>query len=244
MQIFYKPIYPVRSLEYSPAFKNNYDKANGFAVVGQGFGQNLNPTYAQMGLKGHNGIDIPCAEGTPVFAAHAGRVVKLSEKPSFGLGVTLQSEDGQFVTIYWHLKQILVTVGQQLRELDMVGLADSTGNSTGNHLHFGKYPIGEPKNNGYDGAVDPLPDIIESPNFSFDKNLCIGMKGEEVRNLQIALAYEGFLGQVGFYRFTGYFGSQTFEAVRMFQQKYGILSTGFCGPVTRAKLNEIYRKVA
>src|SRR6185436_20320128 len=129
-------------------YKNQY-LPNSRIVVGQKFGENLNPTYAGMGLKGHNGLDIPCKEGTPVFASHEGTVVRLSTKPSYGLGITLQPDDGSFVTIYWHLKEILVTVGQKVKAFDLIGLADSTGNSTGNHLHFGLYPTGEPKNNGY-----------------------------------------------------------------------------------------------
>ena len=260
----FKPIYPARDLGYSPTYKNNYS-GEGMSVVGQHFGDDkvcetvtepfervpkygatcppgYTSLYKKLGLNGHNGIDIPCVSGTPVFSAHSGTVTKLSTKPTYGLGVTIQSEDGSFVTLYWHLKEILVSVGQKVRELDLIGLANSTGYSTGNHLHFGYYPSSEPKTNGYDGAIDPTPFIIEKPQFTFNSNLWLGKSGEDVRNLQIALAHEGFLGQVGFYGFTGYFGLQTLEAVRMFQRKYGIMTTGFVGKLTRAKLNEIYGK--
>ena len=142
-------------------------------------------------------------------------------------------------SIYWHLKEIKCVVGQIVKSYDLIGLADSTGFSTGHHLHYGIYPTDEPKDKGYDGAVDPLPYIIETPHFTFNNNLWIGKSGEDVKNLQIALANEGFLGQVGF-SFTGYFGVMTFEAVKMFQRKYGIWNTGFVGKLTRAKLNELY----
>jgi len=42
---------------------------------------------------------------------------------------------------------------------------------------------------------------------------------------------------------TGYYGSATQSAVRRFQQKYGIEATGIAGPLTRAKLNELYSEV-
>ena len=233
----YKPFFPARDVGYSPTYKNKYDSTR--IVVGQKFGENLNDFYAQLGMKGHNGIDIPCVKGTPIFASHAGKVIRLSEKPTYGLGVTLQSPDGKFLTIYWHLTEILVKVGDVLRPFDLIGLANSTGYSTGNHLHFGLYPVDEPKTNGYDGAVDPMPYMVEKYHFVLERNLRIGMKGEDVRDLQIFLAYEGFLGQVGFSGFTGYFGTQTFEAARRFQKKYGILATGLVGPLTRAKINQI-----
>ena len=90
-----KPIFPARGWNYSPTYKNTYkkDTPNGFSVIGQGFGLNLNPIYATLGLKGHNGIDIPCLELTPVFASHDGTVIKLSTQPSYGLGVTILSDD-------------------------------------------------------------------------------------------------------------------------------------------------------
>lgn len=235
-----KPIYPARDLGYSPTYKNSYSKSGGFSVVGQVFGQNMLDVYSKLGLKGHNGLDIPCAKGTPVFASHDGKVIKISDKPTYGLGVTIQSNDGTFVTIYWHLMSYNVKVGQEIKAFDLIGLADSTGYSTGNHLHFGLYHSEESKTNGYDGAIDPLPYIIENPAFVFNNNLWLGKSGEDVKNWQIFLANEGFLGQVGFAGFTGFFGLQTLEATRRFQIKYGIPATGFVGKLTRAKANELY----
>ncbi len=235
----YKPVYPAKGEGYSPTYKNQY-LPDSHIVVGQKFGENATTIYAQLGLKGHNGIDIPCPRGTPIFAAHDGTVIKLSTQPTYGLGITLQSTDGTFKTIYWHLQNILVSVGQNIKAFDLIGLSDSTGQSTGDHLHFGLYPANEPKDNGFDGAVDPMPFIIQTPTFNFPNNLFIGKESEGVKNLQICLANEGFLGDVGFYGFTGFFGTQTFGAVQSFQKKYGILNTGFCGAITRQKLNEIY----
>ncbi|NOY35333.1 MAG: hypothetical protein GXP44_00125, partial [bacterium] len=80
---------------------------------------------------------------------------------------------------------------------------------------------------------------------NFNVNLKIGNRGSEVTALQIALEKENFI--IGSNK--GYFGEGTASAVTGFQQKYKneILTpvglrygTGFFGPSTRAKLNEIY----
>ncbi len=58
----------------------------------------------------------------------------------------------------------------------------------------------------------------------------------DVKALQTALTMEGlFTGEI-----TGGFYSQTFNAVKDFQQKYGIETTGYVGAITRAKLNDLY----
>jgi len=69
--------------------------------------------------------------------------------------------------------------------------------------------------------------------------------GEDIKALQTALRKEGLFKEAA----TGYFGPITFQAVKLFQEKYQeeILSpwgfkrgTGIVGPTTRAKLNELY----
>ena len=72
-------------------------------------------------------------------------------------------------SIYWHLLAdgILVRAGQNVKVGDVIGLADSTGISKGDHLHFGLKPMyqGEEdwqwtnfqQDNGYKGAIDPNP---------------------------------------------------------------------------------------
>ena len=65
--------------------------------------------------------------------------------------------------------------------------------------------------------------------FVFNNNLFWGMKNAEVLQLQARLNVIQ----------TGFFGSLTFNAVRKYQQANGISSTGFVGPLTRAKLNSL-----
>lgn len=133
-----------------------------------------------LGLKGHNGIDVPCDTGTPVYASHDGTVTFAGEDGSAGMGVVIRThekfdyEKGQayFKTIYWHLKKdgIKVKAGQKVKAGDLIALANNTGFSTGSHLHFGLKPVykGEKdwewwnaeQDNGYKGAIDPDPYFV------------------------------------------------------------------------------------
>jgi len=78
--------------------------------------------------------------------------------------------------------------------------------------------------------------VIVKPKFTFTKNLSLGMTDPEVVKLQDCLAYEGLFTTAS----TGYFGPITKNAVVAFQAKYGIDQVGTVGPITRAKLNELY----
>jgi len=82
----------------------------------------------------HRGVDYACAEGTPVFAITSGRVVKTGFNKGAGNHVVIES--GNLLHRYFHLSRIdvffndLVSLGHQ------IGLAGSTGLSTGPHVHL------------------------------------------------------------------------------------------------------------
>lgn len=89
----------------------------------------------------HHGLDIACAEGTPVFATDDGEVVSAGWSLVFGRNIVLK-HDG-YTTLYAHLEQMAVHVGQKIRAGEIIGLSGSTGRSTGPHLHFGVAVNGE-----------------------------------------------------------------------------------------------------
>lgn len=84
----------------------------------------------------HRGIDIEGREGDAVKAANCGTVV-LSRELYFG-GKTVIIDHGQGIfTLYMHLSQMFVSVGNHVKKNDVIGLVGSTGRTTGPHLHFG-----------------------------------------------------------------------------------------------------------
>ncbi|MEV6569362.1 M23 family metallopeptidase [Streptomyces kronopolitis] len=104
-------------------------------------GYTLGSPFGRAGSRwssGHSGQDFVVPSGTPVKAAYAGTVVKAglnSDGPAYGKAIVIKHDNGKY-TQYAHLSSAQVQVGQQVSTDQKIGLAGSTGNSTGPHLHF------------------------------------------------------------------------------------------------------------
>ncbi|WAM36613.1 peptidoglycan DD-metalloendopeptidase family protein [Caldicellulosiruptor acetigenus] len=108
------------------------------------FGMRYHPIYHTW--KMHSGIDIATTYGQPVFAVKDSIVKFAGWMSGYGKVIILQS--GEYEFYYAHLADIDVQVGQMVTKGQQIGGADSTGASTGNHLHFEIRINGTP--------VDPL----------------------------------------------------------------------------------------
>lgn len=85
----------------------------------------------------HTGIDIAGPIGTPNYAAKGGKVVKSQCGWNGGYGCYIIIDHGGSVTsLYGHNSKLLVSVGDVVKQGDVVGLLGSTGRSTGPHIHF------------------------------------------------------------------------------------------------------------
>ncbi len=82
----------------------------------------------------HQGVDIACPEGTPVYSVIAGRVVSARSSGVYGKCIVIQS--GEMSTYYGHLSGYLVEEGDKVEQGQVIGLSGNTGVSTGPHLHF------------------------------------------------------------------------------------------------------------
>lgn len=121
--------------------------------------------YASMGLKAHNGVDFRTRFFTldgilgrgKCFAALDGKVETIRfDKGGYGTHIRIRHTDGA-LTIYAHLSKVIVAVGQSVVEGEQIGVTGNTGLSSAPHLHFEYRPGDIDVNNGYYGAVDPLP---------------------------------------------------------------------------------------
>ena len=88
-----------------------------------------------FGNAGHRGTDIPAPEGTPILAAHSGTVLVSGWNDSYGNQVLLDNGAG-LSTRYAHMTQTAVNAGEAVTAGQVMGYVGSTGDSTGNHLHF------------------------------------------------------------------------------------------------------------
>lgn len=172
-------------------------------MVNQPFG--VNGEYYQrngINIKGHNGIDLFAYHGQPIYATHDGFAFYQTDNDE-GNGVTIVSgqlydykgQEAAYKTVYWHMcdpkkepkyaspvylalkKKANTGKSVPVKKGDLIGFADSTGLSTGDHLHFALKPMKPGKayksgdapdlnigswvnieqNNGYLGAIDPTP---------------------------------------------------------------------------------------
>lgn len=94
----------------------------------------------------HPGIDMTAPKGTPVQVIDWGFVAGV-EHSRFGYGqhVIVSHEHG-INSLYAHLSEISVTVGQKIGRGDVIGKVGSTGWSSGNHLHLEIHREGKPLN--------------------------------------------------------------------------------------------------
>lgn len=85
----------------------------------------------------HQGIDMACDTGTPIYASRAGTVTAASyQRGGAGYYVSISHGDG-FASVYMHMTRFVVTKGQTVAQGQLIGYVGSTGVSTGPHLHFG-----------------------------------------------------------------------------------------------------------
>lgn len=130
--------------------------------VTQRFGNNP-AYYAKFGLPGHEGIDIRAPHGSNVYAVWPGEVYEaIAEDDGHNYGFRVRIRTGPYRVIYAHLAGTAVQVGDTVRAGQIIGWADNTGNSFGDHLHLtvkhDEAGHGGPMYQGYPyEIIDPTP---------------------------------------------------------------------------------------
>jgi murein DD-endopeptidase MepM/ murein hydrolase activator NlpD len=114
------------------------------------FGMRYDPFYRVWQL--HAGTDFATGTGSPIWAALPGRVFQAGWDGGYGNYTCIYHGRYQgkgFATCYAHQSEILVHVGQEVYQGELIGRVGSSGASTGSHLHFEVRLDGTP--------VNPLP---------------------------------------------------------------------------------------
>lgn len=111
------------------------------SYISSPYGMRKNPTGG--GNKHHEGIDIAqVTTDTPIVAADDGTVIVSNQvvngsKGGTGYGNVIKIDHGGgIITLYGHCTKLLVSVDQSVTKGQTIATCGSTGNSTGNHLHF------------------------------------------------------------------------------------------------------------
>ena len=99
------------------------------------FGMRLHPILGIYRM--HNGVDLACAAGTPIYASRGG-LVEVAGYQADGAGNYIQLNHGDgFRSIYMHMTNYIVKQGAYVAPGQIIGYVGNTGLSKGNHLHFG-----------------------------------------------------------------------------------------------------------
>lgn len=106
------------------------------AVITDAYGYRYHPLYGYY--KMHYGVDLAVAQGTPIYATKSGTVTTATYGSANGYYVSISHNDGTG-SLYAHMTNYTVSVGQYVNQGDVIGYVGSTGWSTGPHLHFEIY---------------------------------------------------------------------------------------------------------
>ncbi|MBY5863344.1 peptidoglycan DD-metalloendopeptidase family protein [Rhizobium leguminosarum] len=131
----------VRSTAESLPFRN---PAIGKDVTSP-FGNRRDPFLGRLAL--HSGIDFRFSPGERIRPTAPGKVISAGWTGGYGNMIEIDHGNG-ISTRYGHMSEVLVKVGDTVDRNDVIGLAGSTGRSTGTHLHY------EVRQDGH--AVDPV----------------------------------------------------------------------------------------
>ena len=93
----------------------------------------------------HQGLDISAPNGTPIRAAKSGVVIFAGVQGGYG-NVVIVDHGGGLTTLYAHQSRLGTNDGADVSGGEVIGYVGSTGQSTGNHLHFETRVSGSPQN--------------------------------------------------------------------------------------------------
>ncbi|MEM8765615.1 MAG: M23 family metallopeptidase, partial [Bacteroidota bacterium] len=110
-----------------PVYKESF-------VLSSPYGQRFHPIHRLT--QQHFGVDFAATTGTPIYCTAAGTVTHIGNDPNgYGIHVIITHAHG-FVTLYGHMDQVAVTLGEKVPPHEYIGTVGNSGLSTGPHLHY------------------------------------------------------------------------------------------------------------
>ncbi len=104
-----------------------------YTRISSPYGYRIHPITGTRKL--HSGIDYAAPAGTPIYAAEDGVVLTSGWINGYGYTITVNHGSG-YVTLYAHCSALIAKAGQKVVKGQTIARVGTTGNSTGNHLHF------------------------------------------------------------------------------------------------------------
>lgn len=138
-----------------------------------GFGMRIHPVHKIPRM--HRGLDFTASKGTPVRATGDGKVIRVRrERTGYGRSIMIDHGYG-YQTLYAHLEDMDVKVGQKVTKGEQIGTVGNTGTSTAPHLHYEvrfKDKAVNPIHYCMDGLTpeeyEEMVKMASQPNKSFD----------------------------------------------------------------------------
>jgi murein DD-endopeptidase MepM/ murein hydrolase activator NlpD len=141
-----------------PQSMPNYVPQSQFKLMWPVMRARVNRGYRPPSDPNHQGIDLGGERGTPILAAHEGRVIYTgSAFRGYGNMVMIEY-DQRWASLYGHLDSIRVREGQIVRPGDPLGGMGRSGSATGVHLHFELIHNHAP--------VDPMSYLVRGSQFA------------------------------------------------------------------------------
>ncbi len=100
------------------------------------FGPRIHPITKKK--SNHKGVDLAAPKMTPIYATANGTVTFSGKQGGYGNFIKINHENG-YKTAYAHMEKRVAQKNDKVKKGDLIGYVGSTGQSTGNHLHYEVY---------------------------------------------------------------------------------------------------------
>lgn len=102
--------------------------------ISSAYGGRYHPVTGEY--KHHSGIDLPCHMRDTIYAPATGLISETGYNSLLGNYIKIKHLY-EFETVFGHLDEVLVEIGNVVIQGEQIALGGNTGRSTGSHLHYG-----------------------------------------------------------------------------------------------------------